>query len=124
MEKGDRLDVEEHLLRRVYRSDKRYIDKKTGRPTSRAFVPRPKDEGKLSVDIARLTTYENAILDSERFVLFGFLADLAYALGLNCIYDPVEAINPAHALVTGFPKDDESIPGIIARQAQKVTALQ
>jgi hypothetical protein len=123
MKKGDRLDDNEYLLRRVYRSDKRYIDKKTGRPTSRAFVPRPKDEGKLSVDIERLTTYEKAVMDSKRFVLFGFLAQLAYSLGLNCIYDPIDKENIAHALVTGFPVDDESIPGILARKAQRVTML-
>ncbi len=120
MNKGDQVDSQETLLRRVYRSDKRYIDKKTGRPTSRAFAPRPKDNGKLSVDIERLTTYKKAIIDSNRFVLFAFLAEIAYQLGLNCIYEPINGFNPAHALITGFPDDDESIPGILARQAYRV----
>ena len=119
MNKGDQVDKNEMLLRRVYRTDKRYVDKRTGRPTSRAFAPRPKDEGKLSVDIERLTTYEKAILDVARFVLFAFSAGIVYDLNLNCIYDPVE-LNPAHAVVTGFPKNDESIPGILARQAQRI----
>ncbi len=119
MTKGDKLDLGETLLRRVYRSDKRYIDRKTGRPTSRSFVPRPKDDGKLSVDIERLTTYEKAIDDSERFVLFSFFSDLAYKLGLNCIYDPVKNINIAHAIITGFPNEDESISGILARSSVK-----
>ncbi len=119
MNKGDKLNLGENLLRRVYRTDKRYIDRKTGRPTSRAFVPRPKDDGKLSVDIERLTTYEKAIDDSERFVLFSFFSDLAFKLGLNCIYDPVKNINLAHAIITGFPNDDESIPGILARSSVK-----
>ena len=123
MKKGDSLNGNENLLRRVYRSDRRYIDRKTGRPTSRAFAPRPKDNGKLSVDIERLTTYEKAVMDLKRFVLFGFLAELAYSLGLSCIYDPIDKENIAHALVTRFPVDDESIPGIIARRAQKVTML-
>ena len=123
MKKGDSLDKDEHLLRRVYRSDKIFIDKKTGRPTSRAFAPRPKDNGKLSVEIERLTKYENAIVDPNRFVLFKFLAEVAYDLGLNCIYDPIENENLAHALVTGFPDDDESVPGILARNAQKVIML-
>jgi hypothetical protein len=55
MNKGDLVSVEESLLRRIYRSDKRYIDilrqaclprqagsVATGRPTSRAFAPDPK----------------------------------------------------------------------------------
>ncbi len=120
MKKGDRVDKNENLLRRVYRSDKRYIDKRTGRPTSRAFAPRPKDNGKLSVEIERLTTRKKAILDPTRFVLFEFLAEIVYTLGLNCIYDPIEDTNPAHALITGFREDDESIPGILARKAKKV----
>ena len=46
MKKGDSVSIEETLLRRVYRKDKRYRDPKTGKPSSRAFAPRPKDEGK------------------------------------------------------------------------------
>lgn len=124
MKKGDRLDNNENLLRRVYRSDRRYIDKKTGCPTSRAFAPRPKDNGKLSVEIERLTTYEKAVIDSSRFVLFEFLVQIAYSLGLDCIYDPVDNKNMAHALITGFPLGDESIPGILARKTHKVVWKQ
>lgn len=120
MNKGDLIDEKEHLWRRVFKTDKRYIDKRTGRPTSRAFAPRPKDEGKLSVNIENLTTYEASIEDPERFVIFSFMAELAYSLGLKCIYDPIEKVNIAHALVTGFPLGDESIPGILARNAIKV----
>jgi hypothetical protein len=50
MNKGDLLDNHETLWRRVYRADKKHIDKHTGRPTSRAFAPCPKDNGKLSVE--------------------------------------------------------------------------
>lgn len=120
MKKGDSLDSKENLLRRVYRTDRRYIDKKTGRPTSRAFAPRPKDNGKLSVDIERLTTYEKAAIDINKFMLFAFLAETAYNLGLKCIYDPINDKNIAHALITGFPANDESIPGILARQSKRV----
>jgi len=42
MNKGDLVSVNETLWRRVYIGDKRYIDKRTGRPTSRAFAPGPK----------------------------------------------------------------------------------
>jgi len=40
MNKGDLVSVEESLLRRVYRSDKRYIDKK---PEDLPLVPLPPD---------------------------------------------------------------------------------
>jgi hypothetical protein len=46
MERGDLLEREELLYRRAFRLDKRYVDPHYFRPTSRAFAPRPKDEGK------------------------------------------------------------------------------
>lgn len=123
--KGDKLEDSETLLRRVYRKDKRYIDPKTGRPSSRAFSPRPKDEGKLSVDIERLTTYEKAISDPTKFMLFSFFAELPHQLGLECIYDPkIDAENNfenlAHSLVIGFEEEDESIPGILSRKVKQI----
>lgn len=120
MNKGDLVSVEESLLRRVYRSDKRYIDKRTGRPTSRAFAPRPQDEAKLSVDIKSLTNYFEAIGDQQRFLLFSILSKLVYDLNLQCVFDP-EDDNLAHALITGFDPDDESVPGILARASTKET---
>ena len=120
MNKGDLVSVEETLLRRVYKSDKHYIDKRTGRPTSRAFAPRPKDEGRLSVDIKSLTSFFEAIGDERRFLLFSILSKIVYDLNLQCIYDP-EDYNLAHALITGFDPNDESIPGILARTSIKET---
>ena len=121
MKAGDKLADEELLLRRVYRSDKRYLDP-NGRPSSRAFTPRPKDDGKLSVDVRRLTTYAAAVIDENKYRLFACEAAWAHRLGLDCLYDPLTEAehgydNPAHAVVVGFPQDDESIPGILARQA-------
>ena len=125
MIKGEKLSDEELLLRRVYRKDKRYINQLTGRPSSRAFAPRPKDEGKLSVDIERLTTKEKCIIDPGKFVLFQVKASVPHNAGLKCIYDPLKyeedgVDNPAHALITGFDLEDESVPGILARQAQRL----
>lgn len=118
MNKGDRLNNDEILLRRAYRTDKKYRDP-VGRPTSRAFSPRPKDEGKLSVDIERLTTYKDSILDPIKFILYQFPSSLAFSLGLDCTYDPLPH-NTAHSLITGFDSEDEAIPGIIARKAVEV----
>lgn len=120
MKKGDRVSIHEILLRRVYRKDKRYRDPKTGALSSRAFAPRPKDEGRLSVDIERLCTLETAIGDSVKFILYRFSAFLVFQLGLDCIYDPIIKDgyeNLAHALIVGFDEDDESIPGILARKS-------
>ncbi len=118
MQQGDQISADETLLRRVYRSDKRYIDKRTGRPTSRAFAPRPKDKGKLSVDIKRLTNFYSAIHDQDRFLLFSILSKLVFDLKLLCIYEPIED-NLAHALIVGFDPEDESVPGILARASKK-----
>jgi len=119
MIKGDKVGKGEVLLRRVYRTDKRYIDKRTGRPTSRAFAPRPKDEGRLSVDIARLTTTDEAIYDKKKFCLFSIISDLVIELMLSCVYDPIEN-NISHSVIVGFDEEDESVPGILARSSIQI----
>ena len=127
MKKGDKIDVDENLLRRVYKADKRYRDTKTGNLSSRAFAPRPKDDGKLSVDIERLTSLEQSIVDPLKFVLYRISTSLVYGLGLDCIYDPIltdNYKNLAHALVIGFDKEDESIPGILARKAEYIKGFE
>lgn len=124
MKKGDKVSSNECLLRRVYKSDRRYRHPVTGIPSSRAFAPRPKkDDGKLSVDIESLTTLEAAIIDSAKYVLYRIAVSLVFELGLDCIYDPILSegkVNLAHALITGFDEEDESIPGILSRQASYV----
>lgn len=123
MNTGDSVSVDETLFRRVYRQDKRYRDPKTGRPSSRAFAPRPKDDGKLSVDIESMISLENAIIDPIKFILYKFSVALVNDLGLDCVYDPItngEFQNLAHALVVGFDEEDESVPGILARKAELV----
>lgn len=120
MRKGDLVSDSETLLRRVYRKDRHYIDRRTGLPTSRAFAPRPKDNGKLSVEIKSMTSFQEAIVNAEKFRLFNVLAKLVYELGLSCIYDPIDN-NIAHALITGFDPEDESVPGILARSSTEAT---
>jgi hypothetical protein len=122
MLKGDIVADGEHLLRRAYRKDKKYVHPTTGLPTSRAFAPSPKDEGKLSVDIKSLTNFTDSIKDEQRFRLFGLMVSVVYKLKLKCTYDPVLPENPAHAIITGFDPEDESIPGILARNAREVTS--
>lgn len=126
LQKGDRIPENDVLLRRVWANDKRYI-KPDGKLSSRAFAPRPKDEGKLSVDIERLTTYKRAVKDEKKFLLYQIRAVAVYDIELDCIFDPYPAEDPAndaHALIIGFPPDDESKPAILARTAQRVTNTQ
>lgn len=123
MKIGDSISVDETLLRRVYRKDKRYRDPKTGRPSSRAFAPRPRDEGKLSVDIESMSSFENTIIDPIKFILYRISVALINELDLDCIYDPIvnqDFENLAHALVVGFDEEDESVPAIIARKAEQI----
>ena len=127
MEKGDLITApEEVFYRRVFRSDKRYIDKKTGKFTSRAFTPRPKDEGKLSVDLKRLTTVEKSLnYQQDRFVLGTLHNKDVLFHNLKSIYDPTNVKddgfdNKAHCVIQGIPEYDESIAGILARKSKKV----
>lgn len=119
MIKGDKVSDSEWLLRRVYRIDRKYTDRTTGLPNSRAFAPRPKDEGKLSVNVKSLSSYIESVVDESKYRLFTFSVSLVYKLNLSCTYYPLPD-NSAHALVSGFGSDDESAPGIMARSAKEV----
>lgn len=127
MKKGDVIeDPQETFYRRVYRKDKRYIDKHTGKFHSRAFTPRPKDEGFLSVDLQRLTTIHLALHnDPTKFVLATLINKDVIALGIQSVYDPKTLQedgfeNKAHCLLGRIDREDESIAGILARKAQKI----
>ncbi len=128
MNKGDIINnPDEIFYRRVYRKDKRYIDKKTGKFLSRAFSPRPKDDGFLSVDLARLTSIQSALRnDPQRFVLGELINKDIIKLGLKSIYDPIikndngQEENRAHCLIGQIDEEDESIAGILARKAKKI----
>lgn len=120
MEKGDKVAATEFLLRRVFFKDKKYVVKPDGIPTSRAFSPRAVDEGKLSVDVESLTTYEKAISDIDRFRLYKLSAQVPYTLGLSCIHDPdLDRDNPAHALIQ-FEDNLDEMAAQLAKKAQKV----
>jgi len=78
--------------------DPRYI-KPDGSVSSFGFSPKPNEEG-LSVNIERLTTYKNSIVDIKRFRLFALQYDYIKNLELDCIHDPIND-NYAHALIVG-----------------------
>lgn len=113
MNSGDPVPSAEYLLRRGYCPQQIRRD---GTVTSRAFVARPKDEGKLSVDIESLTTLAVSIKDASLFRLCRILTSDVYNLGLGCIYDPL-ADNIAHALITGLDGEDLEIPQLLSIKA-------
>lgn len=95
------LDTDD-LLRRVIFTHPSYV-----RPdqtvTSFAFTPRKIDgipETGLSVDISRLTTYEQSIKDRFKYRLYSVKAGYVRTIGLDCEHDPVNE-NYAHALIIG-----------------------
>lgn len=127
LERGDLItEPNEVFFRRVFWKDRRYIDKKIGKFTSRSFTPRPKDDGKLSVDLKRLTTVEKSLnYQPERFILGTIINEDVLSLGLKFIYDPTNVKddgfdNIAHCVIKGIPEDDESIAGILARKFEKI----
>jgi hypothetical protein len=122
---GDPVNDEEFLYRRAYSSPPiRYLYE-DGSATSRVFKPREKDEGKLSVDVKSLTTFETSIVDKTKFMLFEIANMEVLSLNLNTIHDPTpnEASpieNPAHALIIGMDADDDITPSLLAKKAKNV----
>lgn len=73
----------ENLYRSIYRTPwHKYVDP-DGRPTSRNFKLRPKDEGKLSVDVASLTTPEQSVRDINKFALAALANSDVLEIGLT-----------------------------------------
>ncbi|MBD2756994.1 hypothetical protein [Spirosoma validum] len=113
---------EEELYRSIYRTPwHKYVDP-DGRPTSRNFKLRPKDGGKLSVDVASLTTPEQSVRDLSKFALASLTNVDVKAIGLSTYYDPCTVEehgfdNPAHAYIWGMDDDDDIKPALLAQKA-------
>lgn len=90
---------DDRLLRRAFYTDPNYV-REDMTVTSLAFKLRRGEEG-LSVDVERLTTYEESIADFHRFRLFAVKAGEVRAMGLDCKHKPVEG-NYAHAEIIGI----------------------
>lgn len=113
---------DEQVYRSIYRTPwHKYVDP-DGRPTSRNFKLRPKDEGKLSVDVASLTTPEQSVRDLGKFALASLSSTDVKAVGLSTFYDPCTITkhgfdNPAHAYIWGMDDDDDIKPALLAQKA-------
>lgn len=87
------------LLRRIIIHPS-YI-KADNKMTSFAFKPRKNaDYDGISVDLERLTTYQVAIKDKNKFRLARLEASIPMSLGLECVHAPI-AGNYAHSLIKG-----------------------
>ncbi len=125
MQKGDRLNDREWLLRRGwYPSNKHIRRDKTIAAT--AFQPRHGDDLQLSVNLERLTELAWFIQDPARFRICRIQAETVHKFGLTCVYDPISpsendpAGNAGHALICGFEPDDLVVPELLARHAMFV----
>lgn len=112
----------ENLYRSIYRTPwHRYVDP-DGRPTSRNFKLRPKDAGKLSVDVSSLTTPEQSVRDLNKFALTSLANVDVRAIGLSTFHDPCTIKehgfeNPAHAYIWGMDEEDDIAPALLAQKA-------
>jgi hypothetical protein len=113
---------DEALYRSIYRTPwHKYVDP-NGRPTSRNFKLRPKDEGKLSVDVAGLTTPEKSVRDISKFALASIANTDVKTIGLAAYHDPCTVAehsfdNPAHAYIWGMDESDDIMPALLAQKA-------
>lgn len=110
------IDNDDNLLRRVKFGNPSYVrDDMT--LTSFAFKIRKGKESSLSVDLERLTTYEESISDIKTYRLYSIRAGKVREIGLECEHDPVEG-NVAHCQIVG--KFSNSNCSLLAKAAQLV----
>ncbi len=113
----DLVNNHENLLRRGYSTPEKKYMNPDGTATSRVFKLREKDNGKLSVGIENLTTLEEFVGDTERFMVFRISNLDVINLGLQTFYDPPQF---EHAVITGMNMEDEIIPALLAKKSIKV----
>ena len=121
MTRGDKINSEELLYRRGYNSpEKKYLNP-DGTATSRVFKLRPKDNQKLSVDLAKLTTPEKAVVDKTQYNLFEIKNATIEEIELYTIYDALyKSENNSHCLIVGMKNDDDSSPAYLAKKSKKI----
>jgi hypothetical protein len=123
LQPGDPIQAQEWLYRRSYCDPLRKYLNPDGSAHSRVFKVRPKDEGKLSVDVRSMTDYARSVGDPERFIVFEIENAAVLTLPpLETRYAPSpQGRNDAHALIQPLDLDDEVTPALLAmksRQAQ------
>jgi hypothetical protein len=111
---GEIIEIKEddRLLRRAIFTDPNHV-REDMTVTSFAFKLRKGEEG-LSVDIEKLTTFEQSIINIERYRLFAVLVKDVRSVGLDCYHKPIEG-NYAHAEIVG--NNSNSVRSQLAKSA-------
>ncbi|MBV6477747.1 MAG: hypothetical protein HGGPFJEG_00491 [Ignavibacteria bacterium] len=89
----------DYLIRRIPLNNPDYL-KPDGTICSYAFKPKKKSLNEISVNIKKLTTYIESVIDSESFGLLQLTAKVIRENSLDCIHSP-ESTNYSHASVKG-----------------------
>jgi len=123
--KDGKVPLEEWVYRRGYNTPVHKFMNPDGTATSRVFKLRPKDEGKLSVDVKSLTTAALSIGAPDKYFLFEVSVKNIASIGLDTWYDPLTLAehgveNPAHAYISGLDEDDDILPVQLASFSRRV----
>lgn len=123
--KDGKVPLKEWVYRRGYSTPVHKFMNPDGTATSRVFKLRPKDEGKLSVDVKSLTTAAVSIGEPDKYFLFEVSVKNIASIGLDTWYDPLTMAkhgveNPAHAYISGFDEDDDILPVQLASFSRRV----
>jgi len=89
---------EDYLLRRIPVDNPNYL-KPDGNITSYAFKPK-KGLDEISVNLKKLTSYRDSVLDDAKFKLVQLTAKAVRQNNLDCIHSP-EPDNYSHSSIKG-----------------------
>lgn len=121
MVRGEKIDSNEFLYRRGYNSPEKRFLNPDGTATSRVFKLREKDNQCLSVDLAKLTTPQTAVLNKNEFNLFQICNSSIEEIDLKTIYDAnFKSVINSHCLIIGMELDDDVKPAYLARKSLKI----
>jgi hypothetical protein len=113
---------EDRLLRRINFQNPDFQIKDNGIPASSNFTLKKLENGEyekgLSVDLERLITYKEAILDVQRFRLYALIAGFVRSIGLECVNDANP--HPAHSLIIGELLQKKSTARKLAQNAIRI----
>ncbi len=100
---------EDFLLRRIPLTPN--FIKPDGSITSMAFKPSPKDLNGLSVNLKAKSSYDETVLDKEKYTVVQVKAKFPREKELTIVPDPCppeEPENEAHALIKGLIRGDKA----------------
>jgi hypothetical protein len=95
-----KIGNEDTLLRRFIIGHPNYM-RPDGSVSSFAYEPSSRDTDGISVDLEKLTTLNDSVIDPRKFGLLRIAAGAVRSIPLlDCIHNPIHE-NIAHSLITG-----------------------